>query len=83
MRSYTDLDYKITEGFEIADFGKDFEISDKISNQKRTRFQGVSSPSIQTNRGHCKRSKTGSGESLGTRLAEDSGKYAAFNAEED
>ena len=38
---------------------------------------------IQTNRGHCKRSKTGSGESLGTRLAEDSGKYAAFNAEED
>ena len=48
-RSYADLDYKITEGLEISDFGKDFEISVKISkdfNQKRTRFQGVSSPSV-------------------------------------
>ena len=48
-RSYADLDDKITEGFEISDFGKDFKISVKISkdfNQKRTRFQGVSSPSL-------------------------------------
>ena len=47
-RSYADLDYKITEGFEISDFTEDFKISVKISkdfNQKRTRFQGVSSTS--------------------------------------
>ena len=50
-RSYADLDYKITEGFEISDFTEDFKISVKISkdfNQKRTRFQGVSSPSLWT-----------------------------------
>ena len=40
--------------FQISDFSKDFKISVKISkdfNQKRTRFQGVSSPSHWTSGG--------------------------------
>ena len=38
------LDYKITEGFEISDFGKDFKISVKISTRSVRDFKEWAAP---------------------------------------